>query len=268
MSGEKLVMIDLDATLIDRNYEVTDQGIYKAIAETQAAGWIVSLNSDTPLSPLKRWRERFRANGPIIAERGAVIEAPGGTIMSTVDADRVSSARQILTTRLSELGLQPWLGNPVEAISNDLRMKPSANIAVLINDQSQCSLRYHVRAIAADGSLKQDEDAFQYVYSQCKNIQPAYGPDIMIDANPDHSVVILSRKSDTKRQGARTLLASLLPLRVIMIGDSMNDFVGADLAEHYAVANASQDFKQISNYVAEATMTSGVIEILDRLRNT
>ena len=267
MSTVKLAMIDLDATLINRQYQVTDPGIYEAIAETIAAGWTISLNSDTPLQPLEQWRKHFGTNGPIIAERGAVVEMPVGAYMDSGDVQRVASARDHLTERLLELSVTTWTGNPVEAVRAGLRMQPGAKIAVLINGFSQCSLRYHVRAVAADGSLRQDRDVFEFVYDSCKDVRPAFTEgDLRIDANPDYSMVIMSKMSDTKRLGTQKLLSWHKPMRTVMIGNSMTDYIGSDCAEHYAVANAILDFKHQSVYVAGAPMTAGVVEILNRVR--
>ena len=50
-----------------------------------------------------------------------------------------------------------------------------------------------------------------------------------------------------------------------MIGDSAFDFIGADIAKHYAVGNADAEFKSKADYIARNHLTCGVVEILSAL---
>jgi hydroxymethylpyrimidine pyrophosphatase-like HAD family hydrolase len=235
-----------------------------AIAGAQDAGWTVSLNSDTPLAALNIWRSRFGCNGSTIAEKGAVVEMPGGAAVESSDVNRITAARWALEQRTRSSGLAVWSGNPVEALRSDLTLNPAARAAVLINSLSQCSLRYFVRAIALDGSLYQDQSLFREIESQCQDLYPDFD-DMVIDSNPDYSLVIVSRAKYTKRLGAQKLINRLRPARVAMIGDSMTDFLGKDVSEHYAVANAAADYKSVADYASSHALTSGVVEILGRL---
>lgn len=70
----KLVLIDLDKTLIDTNYQPNDGRINSEIKRLQNGGWQLGLSSDTPLLTLQRWSDIFGMSGPIIAERGALIK--------------------------------------------------------------------------------------------------------------------------------------------------------------------------------------------------
>lgn len=53
--------------------------------------------------------------------------------------------------------------------------------------------------------------------------------------------------------------------QVAMIGNSMGDFIGHDIALHYAVSNASKEFKDKAIYVANLPLTSGVMEIITKI---
>jgi hypothetical protein len=79
--SKRLALFDLDGTLINESYQVTDDGIYQAIQQAQDAGWRVGLSSDTPYEPLAAWRDKFGMNGPIIAENGAVVELTSGELL-------------------------------------------------------------------------------------------------------------------------------------------------------------------------------------------
>lgn len=50
----KLLLIDLDKTLIDKNYKINDDRINSEIRRLQAGGWQIGLSSDTPLVTLQK----------------------------------------------------------------------------------------------------------------------------------------------------------------------------------------------------------------------
>jgi len=52
--------------------------------------------------------------------------------------------------------------------------------------------------------------------------------------------------------------------QVGMIGDSMNDYLG-DLAVHYAVGNATNDFQEKAVFVSKFPMALGCKDIMEKL---
>jgi hydroxymethylpyrimidine pyrophosphatase-like HAD family hydrolase len=260
---EKLALLDLDGTLIDDAYQVTDTAIYETIANTQDAGWTIGLHSDTPYEALTIWRERFGMNGPIIAEKGAVIELAGKVTLDSVAADMVDVARQHVTNYAHTHGLGVWSGNPVEALRSDLRYGTPGQTVVLINTLSRCSLRFFVRVTQSDGSLAIEDARTQAVISDCRPLFPTFTNPIE-DNNPDFGLMIASQGNITKRLGAQKLLADLGIDQCVMIGNSMTDYLGSDIAEHFAVSNATPEYQTVAATVA-APLTSGCVTALRTL---
>ncbi|HSX16210.1 MAG TPA: hypothetical protein VLF40_05440 [Candidatus Saccharimonadales bacterium] len=50
MPDREIALLDVDGTLIDARYEVTDPAIYPTIAAAQDEGWTIGLNSELPTS--------------------------------------------------------------------------------------------------------------------------------------------------------------------------------------------------------------------------
>ena len=67
---DKLILIDLDKTLIDPQYQITDESVIGEIERVQSLGWNLGLSSDTALEPLKIWRKRFHLNDITRSVRG------------------------------------------------------------------------------------------------------------------------------------------------------------------------------------------------------
>lgn len=66
--NDKVAMIDIDGTLINKHYAITDDQIYGAIQDVQNEGWTIVLSSDSPHETMQEWHRDFGMNGPIITE--------------------------------------------------------------------------------------------------------------------------------------------------------------------------------------------------------
>src|SRR5437588_3343222 len=71
----KIILLDLDGTLIDKEYRLTvsDEYIKATIKSIQDKNVLVGINSDTPLLPLRSWAHHLGMRGPLIAEKGQVL---------------------------------------------------------------------------------------------------------------------------------------------------------------------------------------------------
>lgn len=52
-----------------------------------------------------------------------------------------------------------------------------------------------------------------------------------------------------------------------MIGDSMGDFIGSDIAIQYAVGNAGKTYREAADYIAREDYARGVTEILSFIKS-
>lgn len=266
LAVDRLALIDLDGTLIDASYEVTNPDIYAAIAATQEAGWQIGLSSDTPYEVLRTWRERFGMNGPVVAEKGAVVEIGSRVEVDTGTIRAFSEAQTAVAAMFEDQGIRVWPGEPVEALRTGLRVGEAGERVILLNTLSQASLRFFVRRVGASRELLSDNDATESLAAQARELYPAFD-DLAEDVNPTHGLVIASRRSHTKREGTRRLMAALGLQRIVMVGNSMADYIGSDIAWHGAVGDAVPAFQATADYTARRQLTEGVTEILDVLRS-
>lgn len=261
---DRVALLDLDGTLIDDNYQLNDPGINSAIATLQSQGWKVGLSSDTPLKGLQVWAERFGMNGPLIAEKGAIVEVDGKTFVDESDEAAFLESRTKIEERLAELGVKIWEGNPAEAIRDGLKIGNSGDIYVLVNTLRTCSLGLFVREVDQSGNLYINNELTTSLIDELRDLFPPFD-DLQEDLNHTFGLLIASRGKVAKRFGTQALMQEQGLKQVAMIGNSMTDYIGSDIALHYAVSNASDEFKSRCNYVAQSPTTSGVVEILGKL---
>jgi hydroxymethylpyrimidine pyrophosphatase-like HAD family hydrolase len=260
------VLIDLDETILGVNYQVTDDGLTGAVDDAQAVGLLVGLSSDTPAEALRIWVERFRMQGPIIAERGAVIAPkPGRLEYDLGESVRYTASYQAIAARVAAHGLRIWEGNPVEILRAGFRLGEPGETVVLLNSLRRCSLSFFVRIIDKSGQAQLDSLATEYVNGLVRGLYPDFD-DLTLDINSAYGIVIAARARHTKRTGSQALQRSLdITGKFAMIGNSMGDNVGGDIAVQYAVGNATEEYRAVANYVCERPYTAGVIEVLQKL---
>lgn len=261
---DKVAMIDIDGTLIDKTYSITDDQIYAAIQDAQQEGWRIGLSSDTPHETMKEWHEEFGMNGPIISEKGALV-AVGDQISPTADSsyDFVALRNAFLETVDPETII--FRGNSVQFLRSGTQMIGQPGDKVLfINERRNHSLGFHARTIGNDGQLTVDSGLTNTLAEQLRSLYPdtiSFDEDL----NHEHGLLIVSHKEMDKRTGTIELQRMMGIGRVAMVGNSWADFVGSDIAAHLAVGDATEQYKEVADFVAQKHLTSGVIEALDTL---
>lgn len=260
---DKVALIDLDGTLIDTSYRITDDTIEQTISEAQEAGWTLGLSSDSPYEALAAWRKRLGLNGPVLAENGGLVETPDRQHYDTEEAAAFKTSRNAFTLALQDAGMDVWCGNPVEALRSGRPLGTAGRPLVLINDLRKVSLGFFVRQVRADTTLAIDTDTTEAVIELGRTHYPPFN-DLLEDINHEYGILIARRRHVDKRLGSLVLVGECEVSQFAMIGNSGSDYVGHDIARHYAVGNSSPGLKSQADYVSPHPITSGVKDILSR----
>ncbi|OGL95809.1 hypothetical protein A2348_00260 [Candidatus Uhrbacteria bacterium RIFOXYB12_FULL_58_10] len=267
-----LVLFDLDKTLIDVGYYYTDDGIEDAVRRAVSRGHTIGLNSDSPVPILLGHHRHLGMNGPIVAERGAVVHFPGspGTTIPTGTSpdDEFVSLRDRILRRLTRDGdVEAILGDPSSIIRSRRFMTDSPRSVLLASALRTHSLHFAARIM--DGKdyrfdmalLTRVKDAAR-VELECQPFSVA----IDWDLNPEYAILILHASASRKVAGVSMLLARLGIDEAIMVGDGVVDNLSLPNVRQWAVGNAHPGYKAVCERIAAATFTSGAIELLDALR--
>lgn len=274
--AEKTVLLDLDGTIIGNDYQLTvpEQVFAEAIARAQSKNLKVGLSSDSGSETLKAFAKRLGMNGPIVAEKGAVIAFPeesfrvhAETAQFTLILEafvlqlvKESLAKKLLLVLGDVNGMSRSMMTPVWADS-------SSPLAVLVNTLRCASLSFFARANRTGWVM--DGGALDYVFEVAMGtghrIAPKWWSRIVIDKNPDYGICIIHHPDTDKRNALSALRERGYDGPLYMVGNSRFDWLGEGVT-HYAVANATADFKEMcTSHVSSKPLTVGVIEILDRI---
>jgi hydroxymethylpyrimidine pyrophosphatase-like HAD family hydrolase len=261
---DMLALLDIDGTLVSSGYQPTDDRIYLAIQDAQDAGWSLGLSSDTPYEAMILWRERFGLNGPLIAEKGALVENDGQISYDQELANAFKASQELFEDTLFETGAVIWKGNPVEAVKDGTKIGSPGDVVVMINSFRRTSLGFFVRTVNQHSELVINNTLTSLVINQARGCYPDFN-DIVEDINHESGLLIAARNVINKRAGSLRLMQAMQVGQFAMIGNSIGDYVGSDIALHYAVGDATSEYKQKADYISEKPLTGGVVDILDNL---
>lgn len=260
----KYLFLDLDMTLIDESYKITDPRIFKNIERLQDKGWELGLNSNTPLEPLMVWTKYFGMKGPTIAEKGAVIFDNGKVIFNKQHAKIIQTSIRAIKEGLKTANIQWFSGNPVDVIRDgkygDLRPGP----LVLLNTVRKCSLNYYIREVTSNGQIVINPSMTTSIIEKLRKYYPN-SDDFEENLHHENGILLIMPRGQTKKAGTLVFMENKGLTQIGIIGDSMNDFLGEDKVVHYAVGNAKEDYKTKAVFVSKFPMTKGCIDILARL---
>lgn len=260
----KYLFLDLDMTLIDQSYQITDSAIFTKIRKLQGEGWQIGLNSNTPLEPLLVWMEYFGMKGPVIAEKGAVTYDGGNAMFDNRLAELMQGYREAIRRHLEIANIQWLSGNPVDIIRENKFDKLQPGPLVLLNTTRRCSLDFYIREVTSSGNITVNPQITMNIVGELRKTYPQID-DFDEDLNHERGAFLVMRRGQAKRMGTKFFMENRGLTQVGIIGDSMNDFLGEDIAVHYAVSNAKEDFKDRASFVSRFPMTKGCLDILARL---
>lgn len=126
----RLVLLDLDNTLIDADYCLTvpENEFRTVIQELANKGVHVGLCSDSAVITLRQWADRLGLTRPIVAERGAVVWDSARQIENILDvSDEVKRKLRLEHERLNPLVLKKKIDTMIVKIMRKQRNHSNQN---------------------------------------------------------------------------------------------------------------------------------------------
>jgi hypothetical protein len=223
-----LVLFDVDKTLIDREYHLTDPGLPAAIERAIVCGHTIGLNSDTPIAALLCLHKELGMNGPIIAERGAVVWIEGSIYPTgTAPSGIFSSVRDRILSQLTSVwGFDAILGDPTRTIRTCAYQTREERRVVLASALRSFSLHLVAQRIHFD-SYTRDEELFTRIEAIARVEAAKAFPGMALDwdVNQEYGILILHSAESRKHSGVKKLMELTGLKSAIMVGDSLFDDV-------------------------------------------
>jgi hydroxymethylpyrimidine pyrophosphatase-like HAD family hydrolase len=262
-----LILLDWDETLVDKEIKINDARLNEVLRTRMEEGWVIGLNSDTPFRRLHNWWQSLGLNGPIVAERGAVVWWPGSPpcVISESRALFAGIRHEITDAIMDSEDYALFYGDSTEFIRSVNHIRIADKILVSFDAYRLCSVGMFVRVIV-DGEPTKDKAALERIERLVTDIVPHHPLVSPVLVEREVSYIWLNCTDVDKTKGVIALLKhSETPGRIIMIGNSMNDYIDLPEVDHFAVGNAEQAFKKLALLVASDEYAKGCVELLGAL---
>jgi len=266
---KRVILIDLDRTLVDEDYQLNDPSVVDAIHDKVADGWQVGITADAPLQTMAlRWKD-LGMNGPLVVERGAGVWYPeDDAFVVFTNADRiVQKARPEILSSLAKMDdVMLVYGDATNFIRNVHELPNVLNkFLVAMNGLRKFSIGMHIRRIGIDGKLLVDVDLAEKVIERLRDHLPIseYLSDGELDR--DYGFFHMSPVDVTKASGTLDAFERCRAIRRVVIGDDITDVIDDPSVEFYTVSNADQKVKAAAKGVSTSPYTKGVRELLESL---
>ncbi len=159
-----------------------------------------------------------------------------------------------------------WVGDAPGAIREGAVVGESGEEIILMNDLREFSFSLYGGTVTSGGVFSANSAVLDRAVGVLRD-HTARMVNLDEDVNYDYGIAILHDKRTDKRLGSLRLMRKLGLSSFVMVGNSMTDYVGEDIARHYAVANATKEFRAVVHGVAKTPLAEGCTEIMDMLCN-
>lgn len=269
----KLVLLDLDNTLIDGEYRlnVPENEFRSVVQELADKDVCVGLCSDSAVITLRQWADRLGLTGPIVAERGAVIWDSVKQTEHIIELSKTAWFRDFRESFISAImrnfiGSTLMIGDATKFVKDPCMNAALTQQIFAVNGFRAASFSFFACRPKEDHSmLEPDPELLKHSSALAEEILMAYGKkkeDLFWDENSPYGILILHAQTTEKWRGISTLIDQLAPEQTFMVGDGISDFLNLPNVAQYAVGNADPSYKAKATFIAEQSLTKGVIECL------
>lgn len=267
----RLALLDLDKTLIDGSYRLTvpEDEFCQMVRVLAGEGVLVGLCSDSSILSLRQWADCLGLTGPLIGERGAVVWDHQLRVREIVDAPSTAWLQEFRGMFLSAMsarfpGVTLVVGDATEFIRRGVTFPSMFSQVLVVNSFREASFSFFARSYS-DGSseLKPDVMLLKNVAKLTDELMVSLGKkreELFWDESLEYGILIVHALATEKRRGVAFIAGRLVPQQVVMVGDSMADYLNLPEVLQFAVSNASLDYKEKCTFVSKHSFTKGVIE--------
>lgn len=271
----RLVLLDLDKTLLDVDYRLTtpEHQFREVVGELAGKGVMVGLCSDSSILSLRQWHDCLGLTGPLIGERGAVVWDSSFAHAEFVDVNETLWLQNLrgsflaqATVRFPEVTLV--VGDATKFIKHSAVFPSMTRNVLAVNSFRMASFSFFARQLSNESFLESDAFLLEEASNLTEELVASFGrrrSELFWDENPEYGILIVHNQSTEKHRGVTFLKNNTDYREVVMVGDSVADYLNLPDVMQFAVCNASKQYKEKCGYVSKDSFTAGVVDCLRQL---
>lgn len=285
MKNKKLVFLDIDGTLINKNYSSNYPNLKKLISSLQKRGFIFAINSNRSLEDLLPISKQFGIKGPLVGENGAFVYSPETKkticLLNKVEKDRTKKTVEKVKKEIVDYGrkclnldnILVLKTDTVKALSNPPRFIEKNNLGGS-SKKSLLLLENTYRRFTASLYLKKiGKNRFiypgKYLKKTIKHLEKVFSKQksVTITFSNTYGNILIYSNNVSKRAAIEYLKnVSYKGYSFSAIGDEINDFkMIENLGDFYTTNNSPRNVKDRAIFFSRKPFTHGVYEVLNYL---
>ena len=197
---KKLVLCDVDKTIVDVKYQITSPSLAKIIESVQSDNLLVGLNSDSPMIRLKRLASAWRMNGPIIAELGGVVNYHSVSWLRDKEL-WAAFFKKVLFRGCEQYPEENLLAcDPAEFTRRTTLIDSLDSYWIIINSLRRVSFSCHFRRLVKSQLIIDPDFSATRADFILSLAQEEGLTDILIDKNDEYGILVLHNNGASKKQ--------------------------------------------------------------------
>jgi len=270
MKKNYLITLDVDGTLIDNYYRTTSPTINSVISQLRSEGNVFLINSNRALEDILPTANAFGIEGPIIGENGCFIYNQESGETQVLIGDETSRDLENLNQQIPKIIKDNFPDSMfIIADTSDLNKNLDAldipagtNYIFMMNEFRKHTMSIHVKRIEGDKFIRDIDKAIEFSIAITKYINDN-NLNLFSCHTANYANVLVYPLETNKSKGFSALAKNYPNFIKIFIGDDADDKPLSSEADYFfAVNNATNDAKEIADYVAREKVTKGTEEIL------
>lgn len=239
VTTKSLVVLDIDGTLLDEEYQSNYPDLTSEITRLSALGVSFCINSNRALHDLLPVAQQFNITGPLIGENGIFVYDPTtnstGYLLPKEMLGEVESikenAEKLLYAVLQEQfpnTVVHWIDeNTVEAISHhQSSMFEEDSIVVLNNKYRQYTVSAHLKQSKATRLISMTEQVSKV--AELLSNHPSLPINCTVNYSQAFGNILMHSNFISKRTALQKLREIKMYDQIYVIGDELNDFEMVD----------------------------------------
>lgn len=260
-----LVLLDIDGTLMDENYNITSDKIYSLIEICKKKGAVFCLNSNRAMEDLIPIYKKFNLNGFIIGENGSFVFYPENEeLINFAKSEEYLRLKKILPEFLENLfdNSKFSFEDTVKVVETG-KVSFSENTLFLANKFRKYTFSIHVKD-NNQGILNNNIKLSRLVAEKIKELILKEKLSFEVAISDSFANILIFPNYCNKGSTFSKILAERYgKITSIMIGDDYSDEPLMNVVNLiYAVGNAQENLKKKADYVSAQDYTKGVEDIL------
>lgn len=277
MSAQKVILLDIDGTLLDTQYRPNYPTLKNLIVRAQTEGIVFGINSNRALEDLLPVAEMFGISGPLVGENGLFVYYAAKReikyFLNDSQLEALRKTKQEIEVKLQHLLQQKFPSSQIrwqqtDTVEEVAEHKKSSYKEGTIIAQNNKFRKYSISIYLKRYSGGELQPLMGLVPVFVSKLSAMFAKhNVTITFSPLYTNILVYSTLTSKRYATEQLIKDKYPGgSLFAIGDEMNDYyMASGIGNFLSVSNAPAPVRNKAKAVSKAPYAEGVYELISAI---